>query len=274
MKRILDHYISASLKEYISHRLLVDGEAFTNRTCPLYEYLPQDKSSLIAYGAAYAGWVYNSSVSGVQIPTTAGGFSRGQNGLKFDFKNGRVLFNSSNAGLNLSLNVSIPNFNLYITSKSDYSLINDTLSGQTPEVVPATTYVKPNSILTSALFIKNYSTKNKEFAFSGYDSTKFNMRLVGICRSEFELILLQGILRDLKERYFPLLTTTPLDEFNDLKSGTSYNYQAIMDAQNSLVRIDDVTFQTFENDTFAKNNPNIFMGIGHLTAALERFPRI
>ena len=137
MKKILDHTIISSFKEYISYKLLHDLEAYTNKSVNLHQYVPARKiAGKDIYGAPYAQWTYDSSVSGAQIPTGSSNLGRGQSGLSIDFKNGRVLVNS---GISVAgpINVSIPDFNLYITTTSVQKILLEKKFEYAPDLVAA-----------------------------------------------------------------------------------------------------------------------------------------
>ncbi len=268
----LDAKILSSFKEHITYRLIEDCGAHSTKTVNLYQYTP-NISGKIAYGSAFHNWIYDSST--VTPPTTVGGMVRGgAEGLKFDFRNGRILVNSVNTGLSLSLSVPIAEFGVHVTSSPDSQLINEVNFLQNPDQIAINTYVKPDTIITPAIFVKIAQTKNRPFALSGLDWTTWRIRTIVFAQTHKQLVGVGGMIRDLRERMIPILTPaqTPLNEYNDIKS-PPYTYETHMQNVVDKAIVMESVFDPVEVDTFAKFSPTILVGIGETDVYFARTSR-
>ncbi len=268
----LDTRILASFKEHITYRLIEDLGGYSTKTVNLYEYIP-NIAGKVAYGSAFHNWIYDSST--VTPPVTVGGMVRGgAEGLRFDFKNGRILVNSANTGLSLSLAVPIAEFGVHITSSPDAQLINEVNFLQNPDQIAINSYIKPDTIVTPTIFVKLAQTKNKPFALSGLDWTTWNIRTIVFAQSYKQLSGIGGMIRDLRERMIPILTPaqTPLNEYNDIKI-PPYNYETYLSNIVDKMMVMESVFDIVEVDTFAEFSPNILVGIGESLAYMARTPR-
>lgn len=267
----LDAKLLASFKEHIAYRLIKDCGAYSIKTLNLYEYTP-NISGKRAYGSAFHNWVYDSSV--VTPPTTVGGMVRGgAEGLRFDFKNGRVLVNSANTGLSLSLSVPVAEFGINITSSPDAQLINEVNFLQNPDQIAINTYVKPDTIIVPAIFVKLTQTNNKPFALSGLDWTSWKIRTIVFAQNYKQLVGVGGMIRDLRERMIPMLTPAqnPLNEYNDIKAPL-WSYETYF-TNTDRVMVTESTYDVIESDIFSSANPKILCGLGQTEVYMARTSR-
>lgn len=274
MNLSLGHWILSSAKEYYNYRLLKDLGAFSLTTGQLYEYSDSRFPNKSVYGSAYAQWAYHSEVSGVVVPSgiTAGSFiSRGQNGLAIDYKNGRAILNSGQTGLSASAIFSVQDINTYVTTRSDASIIAETNYLTLPNLKPANSYLQPDSQVLSALFFRTHDTENKPLALGGNEMTSYKVRIVALMKNARHLTAVADMIRDSKDRIMPILDQSPLNEYNDLKSGWSYaNYLA---NPTTYAHITKSTFSFLEPDLFTARNPKLEVGIATLEFQIPRFPR-
>lgn len=269
----LDHRLIISFKEYLSYRFIKDLSAYSNKTVNLYSYSPQRLPSKLAYGSAWPNWVYDSSV--VTPPSSIGSLVRGgPEGLKFDFINGRILVGSSNTGLTLSTTVPVQEFGFVITNQNDARLINEVKFDINPDQIAPNTYFPPDNIISPVVFVKLVKTINKPFALSGLDWTAWHVRTVVFAKNYFQLLGVSGLIRDLKERIFPILNVedSPLDVYGDLKT-PGWRYDSFLTNPTETAFVMESEFDTIENDTFSKINPSILVGIGETEIRLVRRPR-
>lgn len=273
MNRTLDERLLYSFKEHITYRLAEDLGAWGSKTLNLYEYTPDKLPGKIAYGSAYHNWLYDTSIT--TIPTTVGGMVRGgAEGLRFDFNNGRILVNSGNTGLNLSLTVPVAEFGVKITSSPDAKLINEVNVLQIPDQVAISTYAKPDTIICPVIFVKLVKTTNKPFALSGLDWTSWHVRTIVFAQHYKHLVGIGGMVRDLRERMIPILTEAqvPQGPYNDLKV-PPWTYESYFTNTDRAIVMESV-FDVIEiDDPLASRNPGLQVGIAESQIMLARTPR-
>ncbi len=275
MISLLGHNIVSSVKEFVNYHLLKDCIAYTNRTVSLYNYTESKFTGLYAYGSPYAGFVYNSAVTGAVIASgiyNPAFVTQGSNGLIIDYKNGRFLSTGIQTGT-LTANVSVPDINTYVTTYPDSRIIGETNFLTVPDYQGATGYLSPYSNVLSALFFRSFYTQNEELAFGGLDWTSYKIRIVAVMKNNFHLNAAADIVRDMKGRTVPLLTDSqiPLNIYGDLKSG--WNYSSILSNPSNYGFIDEANFGFVENDLFAAKNPSLSIGMGTVEVRIPRTPR-
>lgn len=271
MIQILDHRILSSLKEYINHRVLKDLQAYKTVSLNFTKYSDNRFYNKNVYGSSYPSWVYDQSIT-TGIPSGIGSLSRGTSGLALDFKNGRLI---TNTGVSLptgSMNVPVNDFNLYITTKSEMQFVNESNFLRLPDLSQPNKPLQPDDVILPAIIIRSLSTNNEPYSFGGTDWTIYNIRVLCLTSDNNQITAIQYIIRDLKERMVPLLSITPLNEYNDVKSG-SWNYQDIINNSSNDFYILDSSFQIIENDNFSQKNPNTQIGMGLLKVGIVRQPR-
>jgi hypothetical protein len=272
MIQILDHRILSSLKEYINYRLLKDLQAYKTVSLNFTKYSDSRLSSKNVYGSSYPFWVYDESITS-GIPSGIGSLNRGVSGLALDFKNGRAIVNTGVSIGTGSINIPVSDFHIYVTTKSEMQLINESNFLRLPDLAAANKPLQPDDIVFPALIIRSFTTNNEPYSFGGTDWTIYNIRVLCLTSDNNQIIGLQHVIRDLKERMVPLLSTTPLNEYNDVKSG-SWNYENILNSYTDSFYILDSSFQIIENDEFAQKNPNTQIGMGLLKIGVVRRPRL
>lgn len=274
MNQSLGHLVLSSVKEYFNYRLLKDYAAFSNKTVNLYEYTDDRFPTKSIYGSPYAQWAYHAEVPGVSVPSgiSAGSFiGRGTNGLALDFKNGRAILNSGNSGLTPTASVSVQEINTYVTTRPDSRIIGESNYLSLPNYTSATGYVEPNSQILSALFFRMHETENKDLAFGGNDWTSYKIRIVGLMKNSFHLTAIADLVRDSRSRMVPIMTGTPLNEYNDLRS--DWNYSNYLANPTEYGFIDRSSFSFLEPDLFTEKNPKLELGVATLDFRIARFPR-
>lgn len=273
MNSSIGHTVLSSIKEYVNYRLLKDYSAYYTTGTRLYSYSDPRFQNKYVYGSPYGSFVYNSGVSGPTICsgiTTTGGFSPKSTGLFVDHQNGRVISNSGISGT-ISGTYSVPNFNIYVTTYSDYKLVAETNYKTPPYNTSPTGAMAPYSYTLPAIFIRLSSSENEELSFGGNEMSNFSIKMTALAKSNYELTLLSDLFRDLENRMVPLLTGTPLNEYGELKSG--WNYSEMLNNPSSYGFITDSRFNHFENDTFVENNPSLEVGMGIINFQVQRNPR-
>ena len=119
MKPQFQHELTTSFMLWADNYIVRKADAFTNFTSTFYANDTDDRldPTLVGYSSPHKQWVYDSSIEGANVPSGVyndGTFlSRGDNGLQFDFDNGRALFDSSFGTTNTTVSgsYSVKDFN-------------------------------------------------------------------------------------------------------------------------------------------------------------------
>ena len=274
MKKIIDHDIISSFKEFLHFSLVKELEAFRNVNAPLFLTNPARKFyGKDVYGSPYAQWLYDSSISGAQIPSGVGSLNRGVSGLSIDFKNGRVLVNSG-VPITGSVPVSLPDFNIYVTTTPIQKIFMENKFEYAPYLKAPTSAIKADSIIAPCIFVSYTSTENKPFQLGGVESTNFSIQVAVFADNLHHLMGVQKIIRDMSDRVFPTLSLTPFNELNDLKYGY-WDYtlvQQLNGNQENLIHINDTSFRILDLDYVNEKHPNILVGLGNVSISKFRRP--
>lgn len=261
-----DHYIAQSLKEFLNYKTLKDLRAFSNVTGSLTSYNPKFQG-LKAFGSPYAGFVYDSGISGAIVPTGLAGVS----GSRVDYRNGRFLA-PSGASYTGNSSFSVCDFNYYVTSSSDSKLIFETKALQAPVLSSATGYVEPKSVVAPCVFVKNFSSSSEDHCLGGESKLSWNFKIVCLARTEYELLGIQKVVRDSRQEIFPFITGSVLNQYGSL-SQPGWTYQSEMDEMTDYCFVEDSTFKIVESDVFADDNPKMFVGMGNIEVSYYSNPR-
>lgn len=270
MKKVIDHRVSTSLKEFLQYRCQADLEAFHTVTGQLFRY-EDEKYDAIAYGAPEGGWVYNSDIAGVEVPSIPG-YSRGVSGMSIDYINGRFLFDPAFPNIPLTGVYTASEVNWYLSTSSESKLIFETKYEQSPVLDPPDSYLPPYSTICPAAFVKPFSTNNIPHCFGGEDWSIFNHRIILMMPNEMYLAGVAKVIRDVRHSIFPLLPDWTLNQMGDLKD-ISWNYQDSMTTFDYYGFISNSSFQIEEADIFTAENPKLYVGIGNVEVRVFRNPR-
>jgi len=252
---------------WAENSLLDQGQAYINNTSKLY-YVPDPRySNKVTYSSPFKQWIYDSGVNGANVPTSISGsfgiINKGESGLKFDYDNGRVIFDS-NVGktLNISGSYSIKEVNFYLPNETEEEiLISDKYFFNPRYCSCPTSGIAPYSVATPAIFIAQNETSNEPFALGGMMDTKLNISLIVMAESSYQLNNIFSFYTDKKHKYIPLidLKRDPINEYGDLKSG--YNYKILAEeycSAGNLLWIENVRTATFSDEV--KTNCKLFLG--------------
>jgi len=285
MKATFDHIFTSSFKEWFSNRLLEKGECFQNVTLPLYPVTddPRLSTNYDIYGATAYQWVYNSNISGAQIPTSinsnSGQINRGDGDMVIDFKNGRVLFpKGNNPSLeSVTIDVALNEVNVYTTTLPDEQIVFEFRDDRLPDLIKSEEAEKADLTMAPCAILKMVKTTNEPFCLGGTDLTYFKMRVICFCNSEYQLTGMFSIFRDSENTCFRLLNNTPLNYFNDIKEiyagDWNYSDEAIFEQLEPKLFIEQVDCMPVEIDNLNKNIPELHLGFIEFKVSMERLPR-
>src|ERR1700728_517916 len=124
------HSLFSSFAIWFDHTLCQNGSGFSNISGQLYNMTDPGYSGAAVYTSPFKQWIYDSSVSGAQVPSGVyvnnSFVPRGTSGMFFDFQNGRSIFPSGANNYNVTATYSSKDFNIYTTTRSDADLIFET----------------------------------------------------------------------------------------------------------------------------------------------------
>ena len=263
---------------WAENSILNKTQAYINNTSKLY-YTPDPRlPDKVSYSSPFKQWVYDSGVSGANIPTSISGsfgiINKGQSGLVFDYDNGRVLLDSSvGKTLNISGSYSIKEVNFYQSNDTEENIIISNKYYFNPRYTSyPTSGIKPYDIVTPAIFVVQNGNDSNPFALGGMMDTKENISLIVMAESSFQLKSIFSYFRDRKHKYIPLigLENDPINEYGDLKSG--YNYNSFIQNYNkpgNLLWIENVYTATISDEV--KTNYKLFLGEIDLELSYPRY---
>ncbi len=227
MKNLFIHNLFSSFCLYFDHQLLSDGAAFTNVSGRLYNTNDSKTSNYNTYGSPYKQFVYDSSIIGSQVPTGVyinnTLYGRGASGLKIDYNNGRAIFDQGPKDLNVSGNYSIKDFNIYQSTQPDEHILFSNRFLINPKFPQTLTGLAENEIVAPAIFLKMVNFDNESYQFGGANMGTYHFRAIILSDSDYKLDAVGHIFTNQTNKNFTVFPQTPLNEFNDIKSG-NFNY--------------------------------------------------
>ena len=286
MKPTFTHNVINSFFLWFDNFLMTKGDAYKTYTTKLYNY--EDLrlgGSKVVYGSPYKQWVYDKNITGATIPS---GFtinnqfvSTGTSGMKIDFDNGRIIFNS---GVSTSLNVtgtySVKEVNSYITDQPEDNLIIENKFVTNSRFTVSENYITPYNPVTPCIFASIETSHNTAFAFGGEDETKCIIKVVAFCENLYQLDGVLSVFGDSYNEIFSIIPMTghPLGEFNEIKTGaypTGYNYKNLSNAYNSqTLFISHVETSKIRDSVIKELNPILHIGFLDFEIKTYRYPRL
>ena len=286
MKPTFSHNVVNSFFLWFDHFLMTKGEAYKTFTTKLYNYSdPRLGGNKVVYGSPYKQWVYDKSITGATIPT---GFTingsivpTGTSGMKIDFENGRIIFNSGvSTDLNITGTYSVKEVNSYVTDQPEDNLIIENKYVTNSRFTVTEDYIPPYNPVTPCIFASIETAHNTAFAFGGEDETKCIVKLVAFCENLYQLDGLLSVFGDSYNEFFSLIPMTghPLGEFNELKTGvypTGYDYNNLSNVYNSQkMFISHVETSKIRDSVLKELNPILHIGFLDFEITTYRYPRL
>ena len=286
MKPTFTHNVINSFFLWFDNFLMTKGDAYKTYTTKLYNYedlrLGGDK---VVYGSPYKQWVYDKNITGATIPS---GFtinnqfvSTGTSGMRIDFDNGRIIFNSGvSTGLNITGTYSVKEVNSYITDQPEDNLIIENKFVTNSRFTVSETSITPYNPVTPCIFASIQTAHNTAFAFGGEDETKCIIKVVAFCENLYQLDGVLSVFGDSYNEIFSIIPMTghPLGEFNEMKTGaypTGYDYKNLSNAYNSqTLFISHVETSKIRDSVIKELNPILHIGFLDFEIKTYRYPRL
>ena len=286
MKPTFTHNVINSFFLWFDNFLMTKADAYKTYTTKLYNY--QDArlgGNKVIYGSPYKQWVYDKNITGATIPS---GFTinnqfvpTGTSGMKIDFDNGRIIFNS---GVSTSLNVtgtySIKEVNSYVTDQPEDNLIIENKFVTNSRFTVSENYIPPYNPVTPCIFASIETAHNTAFAFGGEDETKCIIKVVAFCENLYQLDGVLSVFGDSYNEIFSIIPMTghPLGEFNEIKTGaypTGYDYNNLSNSYSSqTLFISHVETSKIRDSVIKELNPILHIGFLDFEIKAYRYPRL
>lgn len=284
MKAQFENKIMSSILLYLDHKVLEKGEAFTNHSGLFYP-ISDSYDDYNVYALPFKQVVNDSSISGANILSgvyvNSNFVTGGQSGLhSVNHYQGQAFFTQDRSSDTLSGNYAVKDFNFYLTSQPEETLLFDTKFKLNPKYDQTLTGLAENEQTYPAVYLKNVGGSNVPFAFGGQDKSLMTIRAVVVSDSSFKLDAVNSIFRDLNKTNFALFQSSDLP-FNALGSTTdgSFNYNTlsssiISDASKS-VYVENVIVNKVSNylENGKKLNKNVYLSYVDFDLEIPRFPR-
>ena len=286
MKPTFTHNVINSFFLWFDNFLMTKGDAYKTYTTKLYNYQdPRLGGDKVIYGSPYKQWVYDKNITGATIPS---GFtinnqfvSTGTSGMRIDFDNGRIIFNSGvSTGLNITGTYSVKEVNSYITDQPEDNLIIENKFVTNSRFTVSENYIAPYNPVTPCIFASIQTAHNTAFAFGGEDETKCIIKVVAFCENLYQLDGVLSVFGDSYNEIFSIIPMTghPLGEFNEMKTGaypTGYDYKNLSNSYNSqTLFISHVETSKIRDSVIKELNPILHIGFLDFEIKTYRYPRL
>lgn len=200
---------------------------------------------------------------------------RGQDGVKVDFVNGRIvvpsnLIRPSDA---VSGTYSFKEFNIYFANQAaDRAVFTNKFYLNSRFARPITGIPPAYDMVTPCIFLSNVGEENNDWSIGGKYDTTFKIKASIMAENMGQLEGAMSYFRDSVNSVFPQLETNawPLNSFGDLKSG--YNYQTILSQYSTPANqfmVTDVRAKKVSDS--AKANESLFLGEVTFTVSKPRY---
>ena len=286
MKPTFTHNVINSFFLWFDNFLMTKGDAYKTYTTKLYNY--EDLrlgGGKVVYGSPYKQWVYDKNITGATIPS---GFTinnqfvpTGTSGMKIDFDNGRIIFNSGvSTNLSITGTYSVKEVNSYITDQPEDNLIIENKFVTNSRFTVSENYIPPYNPVTPCIFASIETAHNTAFAFGGEDETKCIIKVVAFCENLYQLDGVLSVFGDSYNEIFSIIPMTghPLGEFNEMKTGaypTGYDYKNLSNTYNSqTLFISHVETSKIRDSVIKELNPILHIGFLDFEIKTYRYPRL
>lgn len=275
------HKATTSFFLWFDNYLLRRGQAFSNKTGTFYHYEDDRLDSRFqTFGSPYKQWVTDSSIAGANIPTGVyvnGVLKNRNDGVIFDFDNGRVLSSGIASTANVTGTFAVKDFNLYFTNETEEDLLIDRKYVANPRVYsPPMNYIQPYDAVIPAIFLSSASIKNEPFAFGGQDTTKIIMKAVILAENTYQLDGILSLFSDSRNEVVANIPYSgyPITEYGDLKNG-SYSYNTLKSQFQSepFFFINEVDTSKLSDKAAKSLTNDLYIGFIDFELNQQRYPR-
>ena len=264
MKINFQNILTSSFLLFLDNLILKKGEAHSPVSSNFYP-ISGVYDGYYTYAAPYKQIVNDVSISGIQqlsgVYLNNTFIVPGQSGLvAINHQDGQVIFNSNKNAYTISGNYSIKDFNVYLTDKSEETILFTTKIENKNRKPQTLRGLESDEITYPAVFVRLDNSMNDPFAFGGTDMTKVELRTIIMANSMFSLDAVCGILRDSAHDFFHLIKNSDLN-MNAMSAytGSSYNYSGISTGEAIYVAdVGILRLKAISSADFVNLNPKVF----------------
>ena len=284
MKESYDNILMSNFPMWLDNYILRRGEAFHNVDSNFYG-TSSKFNGFYAYSLPYSQMVYDSSVTGANVPTgvyvNGTFYGKGQGDfVDFSYDRGIAYFSANQAGSSISGRFAVKDFNIILSSEPEEKILFETKYVRKPKVPQIATGHANNEIAYPVIIVRNNGSYNKPLTFGGTDMTCVDVTAYIFADSQYKLDSATSLLRDSSNQYIPLLSRQemPFNVFGGLKSGV-FNYTGAVNGKvqtNEAAFIEQVSVSKFERNLYSQTkilNPDVYFAIVDFSIEKVRNPR-
>jgi hypothetical protein len=247
-----ENKIMSSMLQFVDHEVCSKGQAFMNHVGTFYP-INSKYSSYHAYALPFKQVVGDSSITnatvmqGVSVDGNYAGFDCtnspcvGDNDLRGILHHkGQVIFAADKSSNTITGNLSIKEYNIYITTKLEEELLFNTKYQANPKINQSLAGLTNEEETFPAIFLKNMGGTNDPLCFGGIDNVKTRVRAVILSDSAYSLDALCNILKNTARKNLPIIENLPFNSIGAF-TGVIYNYQDLSSSSTEQGAIWDVT---------------------------------
>ncbi len=269
MKLTFDHQLEQSFLFWLDNTLIEEGRGFGNFSGALYSG-QSPFSDYRVYASPYRQWVYDSSMSGAVVPSGIySGATCTTSGHVLDFNDGAVLVSGNTTG-NFTASFSYKEINIYSTQFSEQVVLYDKKYSANPR-----SRSQRNNITDKVypcMFVRYEEGENERLSFEGMFATRSKARVTFISDSPYLYRSAVSILRDKKEKFFPILAESqlPFTSYGALNSSFDYS-EICANATGNLSFIKNIRISNFSEAVNAILGDRVYGGILEFEFENHRF---
>jgi len=257
MLRQFDNEVMSSFMLYVDNLIQQKGNAYYNATGLFYPVSGQYYGRY-SYSCPFKQLVNDASLTGNPIVLDSvflngNEITVGESGLlSINHYQGSLDFDTKLASSDvLSGSFSVKEFNVYMTSEPEDSLIYEKKFFLNPRYEQSYSGVSPSSLTLPAVFIKKRGGDSQPFCLGTADESLVDVRAIVISDSQYLNDAVCSILKDSHQRRFKILTDLPLDKRGGY-TGMAYNYTGLASSApiGPLIKDVEETNLTANNSSF------------------------
>lgn len=278
MKYTLDHDVDSSVFLWLDYLLVERNLGFGTYSGSLTPVTSM-YSGKSAYAAPHRQFVYDSTVTGVTVPSgvfTNGAFRPTGANTVIDYLHGQALF-PSGVPQPVALRYSYKEINVYITDKPVEEILFENKFEERPRNAPAHTDFKPTDLVYPCILIKSEAGDNRQESFDGMARTTMPVKLVFLAENPYQYKAVTSVLRDQKDRHIVLFPPEhlPFDQYFNLKSGSfdySQSVSNLQTDQSRLAYLREVSISPFPDRVNSQIGPKVRGALIDIDLEVMRFP--
>lgn len=267
-KSSFEHNLISSFILWLDNKIISSLNAFSTGTSLFYP-VPTQYVGLTAFGAPFKGIIADSSVNGATILTGVNvdniWYNKGDSGLSINYNDGLLYFNSGFSANQISGTYSIKDFQVEFAHESEEKILFETDYVHKSKIGENGMFALPEGAkVYPAIYLKFYAGENHPWEMGGIDAIRCRITAIVLSDSQFKLIGIDSLCRDMARKYFAYLQPEelPFNSLGDLKT-SPYNYTNLIGQKSStdLIFIKRVAVSEFSEKLNVLINRNLWASI-------------